>query len=126
MGIIFEIKQLFQQTSLISEDASSSLQMESAESNLRDVSRNNNLEHGIDEEKSSHDDLYNVPIQLFSPEASIFERNANNMINNIRKKSRGNTWFNPFERRRNNQWKYLHDGRVPKKLTMSVRKVENM
>lgn len=100
--------------------------MESAENNLREVSRNNNLEHGIDEEKTSYDDLNYFPIQLFSPEASIFERNANDMINNIRKKSRSNTWFNPFERSRNNQWKYPHDGRVPKKLTMSVRKVKNV
>ena len=50
---------------------------------------------------TENDYLNSFPIKLFSPESSIFEHNANNLIR--LKKSRKKAMFNPFERR---PWEY--------------------
>ena len=76
-------------------------------------------EMGSNDHLNLHPTSY--PLKLFSPEASIFEHAANNLISNIRKKSRNNPMFNPFERRRMN----LHGGTVSEKLiSVPKRKVK--
>ena len=76
-------------------------------------------EMGSNDHLNLHPTSY--PLKLFSPEASIFEHAANNLISNIRKKSRNNPMFNPFERRRIN----LRGGTVSEKLiSVPKRKVK--
>ena len=115
----------FQQTSLNSEDKNSLQNIESTENNIREIARNKLGNYAIDGEKLTRSDLNLFPIESFLPKASVTERNENNLMKNVRKKSRNNAMFNPFERRRINQWKYINDARVPEKQIKSVRKVKS-
>ena len=114
----------FQQTSLNSDDKNSLENIESTENNIREIARNKLVDYAIDGEKLTRSDLNLFPIESFLPQASVIERNENNLMKNVRKKSRNNAMFNPFERRRINQWKYINDARVPEKQIKSVRKVK--
>ena len=99
--------------------------IELPENNLRDLARSKSVDYATDGEEPTYDNLDLFPIKSFLHKASIFERNENNEMKNVRKKSRNNAMFNPFERRRINQWKYLHDAKVPEKPIKSVRKVKS-
>ena len=99
--------------------------IELPENNLRGLARSKYVDYATDAEEVTNDDFNLSPIKSFLPKASILEGNENNKVKNVRKKSRNNVMFNPFEQRRINQWKYLHDAKVPEKQIKLVRKVKS-
>ena len=102
--------------------------MQNIESPINDIGRiekSKIVGYATGGEKLTHDDFNLYPIESFLPKASIFGGNENQMMKNVRKKSRNNAMFNPFERRRINQWKYVNEASVPEKQIKSVRKVKS-